>query len=81
MSIDRYYVLSSDARVRPEAFGLLFYDTRQSRLTFVRCGMGLEIQTAPGGTKRIAVRSEASFDIRIERLIAYLQEKGLIGKT
>ena len=35
------YVVPDWIRVRRESFGLLFYDTRSTRLTFVRCGESL----------------------------------------
>jgi putative mycofactocin binding protein MftB len=48
------YTISPSVRVRKEAFGLLFYNTEDSRLTFVKSGDILQIQALPHGVKRIA---------------------------
>ena len=73
------YVVPGSVRVRPEDFGLLFYDTRTTNLTFVRSGERLAIAPgAPGEERELLL---AGADVRhavTARLLQTLQEKGLI---
>jgi putative mycofactocin binding protein MftB len=46
-------------RVRREDFGLLFYDTRSTRLTFVRSGDRLEAPPFTGADRLLRVRTGA----------------------
>jgi putative mycofactocin binding protein MftB len=66
-------------RVRKEAFGLLFYNTETSRLTFVKSGDILQIQALPNGTKRIEARLEPETQARVITLLDRLLQKRLIG--
>lgn len=45
-------------RVRPEDFGLLFYDTRSTRLTFVRSGDRLVPPAFTGSARVLGVRAD-----------------------
>jgi putative mycofactocin binding protein MftB len=49
------YVVPSPVRVRKEAFGLLFYNTEDANLTFVKSGDLLQISALPHGAKTITV--------------------------
>lgn len=72
------YVVSPHVRVRNEEFGLLFYHTQNARLTFVRSGDLFEIQTQPGGEKRIIASSEAAGRGKRQKVLDSLVSKGLI---
>ena len=76
------YVVRGTVRVRSEAFGLLFYDTRTTSLTFVRSGETLTVAPgAPGEERELLI---AGWDGRPEataRLLQTLREKGLIRAT
>jgi putative mycofactocin binding protein MftB len=73
------YLVPDWVRVRRESFGLLFYDTRSTRLTFVRSGDGLipppftglrrVLRVSPLDEKRCAA---------VSRLLQKLVAKGLI---
>jgi putative mycofactocin binding protein MftB len=73
------YLVPDWVRVRREDFGLLFYDARSTRLTFVRSGDSLEpppftgdhrvLRVVASGGKRRAV---------VARLLTSLLAKGLI---
>ena len=74
------YVVPSSVRVRQEDFGLLFYDTRSARLTYVRSGRSLvPLPAAPGGSRQLAV---AELDVRgrqaVTQLLERLHKKGLL---
>jgi putative mycofactocin binding protein MftB len=73
------YVVPGSVRVRPEDFGLLFYDTRTTNLTFVRSGTRLSV--SPGAPIEERELQLAGHDGRHDvtaRLLQTLQEKGLI---
>ncbi len=66
-------------RVRRESFGLLFYDIRSTRLTFVRSG-GMLVPPPFVGARRV-LRVEHVDDAQrpaLSRLLQSLVEKGLI---
>jgi putative mycofactocin binding protein MftB len=73
------YTVSPSVRVRKEAFGLLFYNTEDSRLTFVRSGDILQIKTLPNGAKRIEAGLEPEAQTRVRKLLDHLFKKRLIG--
>ncbi len=77
---DRRYIVHPAARVRQEAFGLLFYDTKNSRLTFVKSGDRLRVLADPRGPKHVVASREAASREKIKKLLDYLQGKGLIGE-
>jgi putative mycofactocin binding protein MftB len=73
------YRLSPWARVRQEEFGLLFYDTRSTTMTYVRSGDLLvappfDDRTRPLGTRVHSVEDEA----RLGRVLEQLEGKGLV---
>jgi putative mycofactocin binding protein MftB len=53
------YLVPDWVRVRAEDFGLLFYDTRSTRLTFVRSGDGLVAPPFTGPRRVLSVRAGA----------------------
>lgn len=82
-SIDRpasvEYLVPDWVRVRRESFGLLFYDTRSTKLTFVRSGDSLEAPPFTGRRRALEIGSVA--DGRrpaLARLLQNLVAKGLI---
>ena len=75
------FAVSPAARVRKEAFGLVFFNTRESRLTFVRCGDLLRIEAGPCGRKKIAAQLEGRSREKVKRLLDHLLRKGLIGEA
>jgi putative mycofactocin binding protein MftB len=75
---DAYYTISPHVRVRKEAFGLLFYNTEDSRLTFVKSGSLLQIKALPHGARRIAASLEPQTQVRVGKLLNHLIKKRLI---
>ena len=72
--------------MRSEAFGLLFYDTRSTNLTFVRSGGRLVPQaTTASGERELAVSEpEAQVSGAVARVLQTLETKGLVravGRT
>jgi putative mycofactocin binding protein MftB len=72
------YAVSPDVRVRKESFGLLFYNTRNTKLTFVRSGDLLRIDNSPLGGKNITASPGSADRVRTGKLIKDLLSKGLI---
>lgn len=73
------YMVPGAVRVRPEDFGLLFYDTRTTNLTFVRSGEGLTVAPgAPGDERELVLATGDGRREATARLLQTLQEKGLI---
>lgn len=73
------YVVPGTIRVRPEDFGLLFYDTRTTNLTFVRSGESLSVSpAAPGEERELLVAPAGGRRPAVARLLQTLQEKGLV---
>jgi len=68
-------------RVRKEAFGLLFYNTQDSRLTFVKSRDLLQIETLPHRGKRIVASLGPASQMKVKRLLEHLLKKGLIGEA
>lgn len=73
------YLVPDWVRVRRESFGLLFYDTRSTRLTFVRSGDCLDPPrfTAPRRVLRVGSLDEGRRPV-VSRLLQNLVSKGLI---
>jgi putative mycofactocin binding protein MftB len=78
---DSGYEISPPVRVRKEAFGLLFYNTEESRLTFVKSGTLLRIQDHPDGSKKIMVDMKPETQAKVKRLFDRLLKKGLICES
>ena len=75
---DREYLVPEWVRVRPESFGLLFYDTRSTRLTFVRSGDVLVAPSFTGPRRVLGVDRRYGAAPRLSRLLEDLEAKGLI---
>lgn len=76
------YLVPDWVRVRRESFGLLFYDTRSTRLTFVRSGESLVPPpfTGPHRVLRVDLLDEGRRPA-MSRLLRSLLTKGLIVAT
>jgi putative mycofactocin binding protein MftB len=73
------YVVPGAVRARREDFGLLFYDTRTTKLTFVRSGERLALAPrSPAGERELLLRGEGGRDASLTRLLQTLLEKGLV---
>jgi putative mycofactocin binding protein MftB len=73
------YLVPEWVRVRRESFGLLFYDTRSTRLTYVRSGDDLIAPPFVGGRRALAYSSDAGARRpSLSRLLQDLVAKGLI---
>jgi putative mycofactocin binding protein MftB len=73
------YLVPDWVRVRRESFGLLFYDTRSTRLTFVRSGDGLEPPPFTGPERVLRVVSSTDGQSpAIGHLLERLVTRGLI---
>ena len=76
------YLVPDWVRVRRESFGLLFYDTRSTRLTFVRSGDALTPPPFTGSHRVLRVSPlEADRRPTVSRLLKSLASKGLIVAT
>jgi putative mycofactocin binding protein MftB len=75
------YVVPSPVRVRKEAFGLLFYNTEDANLTFVKSGDLLQICALPHGAKTITVGLEPETQPRVRKLLCHLLKKRLICES
>jgi putative mycofactocin binding protein MftB len=75
------YLVPEWVRVRPEDFGLLFYDTRSTRLTFVRSGDRL-VPPPFTGPRRVlggaGLSGAAPSPAALSRLLDDLVAKGLL---
>lgn len=73
------YVVPPWVRVRQEEFGLLFYDTRDTKLTFVRSGSSLMAPSFTGPERRLGVQCKSAGRERVVgRVLAKLEAKGLV---
>ena len=72
------YVVSPHVRVRKEEFGLLFYNTQNASLTFVRSGNLFRIENLPGGGKGISAAYEVADRRSLKKVLGNLMSKGLI---
>ena len=76
-----YYEVPRPVKVRKETFGLLFYDTKESRLTFVRSGDLLQIRIFQHGRKMISAGVKPESRAKVKRLLDHLLEKRLIRES
>ena len=76
------YLVPDWVRVRRESFGLLFYDTRSTKLTFVRSGDSLDAPPFTGARRSLAV-TVPDVSPALSRLLQDLLAKGLVvaGET
>jgi putative mycofactocin binding protein MftB len=73
------YVVPGAVRVRREDFGLLFYDTRTTKLTFVRSGERLAVaSSSPEGERELLLSGGDGGDAALARVLRTLLEKGLV---
>jgi putative mycofactocin binding protein MftB len=73
------YVVPAWVRVRREEFGLLFYDTRSTRLTFVKSGLSLTPPPFTGLHRALGVdATELRGSQALRRLLDNLVVKGLV---
>jgi len=73
------YLVPDWVRVRRESFGLLFYDTRSTRLTFVRSGDSLEAPPFTGPERVLHVAPLAGGQrLAMSHLLERLVARGLI---
>ncbi len=76
------YVVPDWVRVRRESFGLLFYDTRSAKLTFVRSGDALAPPPFTGSRRVLRVSLlEGGRRPAVRRLLENLVDRGLIVAT
>ncbi len=73
------YLLQRGVRARKEEFGILFYDSRDTKLTFVRSGRHLDLATSSNGARMLVLglRTGETTE-KIKSLLNRLLEKGLI---
>ena len=72
------YLVPEHVRVRSEDFGLLFYDTRSTRLTFVRSGDRLAPPPFTGTCRVLTLTPCGEPDAALSRVLADLVKKGLL---
>ena len=73
------YAVPTWVRVRREAFGLLFYDTRSTKLTFVRSGNALVPPPFTGGRRPLEIACDNPAQRQtVLRLLGRLESKGLL---
>jgi putative mycofactocin binding protein MftB len=76
---DVCYHISPSVRVRREVFGLLFYNSRDTKLTFVKSGDLLDIGTlSPGSPGLTLHRDNSEREVKVRRVLETLLKKGLI---
>jgi putative mycofactocin binding protein MftB len=75
------YAISPSVRARREDFGLIFYNTEDSRLTFVKSGDLLQLKTFPHGAKTIMAILEPETQVRVRKLLDHLLKKRLICES
>lgn len=75
-----YYPLSPGVRARREGFGLLFYNSRDAKLTFVKSGTLLDVSVDSKKNCRLTAICEATDKERTLRLLKALANKGLIDE-
>jgi putative mycofactocin binding protein MftB len=73
------YGLCPGVRVRREAFGLLFYNSRYNKLTFVKSGSSIEPVCAPTGDIELSILCKNEAEIhRVKHLLRELMKKGIV---
>ena len=74
-----HYLLSPGIRVRKEKFGLLFYNSRNTHMTFVNSGELFDVVRKEGGTTLLANPDGKYGERQIERVVETLTSKGLLS--
>jgi len=72
------HCLSPGVRARKEGFGLLFYNSKDAKLTFVKSEGLLRIDPGPHGERLLKVSGDEGTGGRVVRLLDVLSRKGLI---
>ena len=72
------HCLSPGVRARKEGFGLLFYSSKDAKLTFVKSEALLRIDSGPHGERLLNASEESGSQGRLARLLDVLSRKGLI---
>lgn len=72
------YLVPDWVRVRRESFGLLFYDTRSTRLTYVRSGDSLDPPPFAGPGRTLTVAAHEGASPALDHVLRDLVAKGLI---
>jgi putative mycofactocin binding protein MftB len=78
MKVVNYFVHPA-VRVRGEDFGLLFYNTADTKLTFVKCGTSIQLSFGDGGATQLVFSSDDEVATnKASDLLNRLAKKGLI---
>ena len=79
---DLHCIIAPHVRVRRESFGLLFYNTENSSLTFVKSADHLEIRVLSSREKVIiATARKPEMQVRIKNLFDHLSRKRLLRES
>jgi putative mycofactocin binding protein MftB len=78
MKVVNYFV-HPGARVRSEDFGLLFYNTADTKLTFVKCGTSVQLSFGDGSATQLMFSCDDEGESKkASDLLKRLTRKGLI---
>jgi putative mycofactocin binding protein MftB len=73
------YFAHPGVRVRGEDFGLLFYNTADTKLTFVKCGASVQLSFGDGGATQLMLScDDEGATKKASDLLKRLAKKGLI---
>jgi putative mycofactocin binding protein MftB len=76
------YQLAPGVRARKEKFGLLFYNSRDAKLTFLKSGDLFDVVCDPPGSFRLSIDCNNSDGAgKIKRLLELLLNRGLVVET
>jgi putative mycofactocin binding protein MftB len=81
MTEDLHYCLAPGVRVRKERFGLLFYDSRSTKLTFVKSGNLFDLGPESHNTRLILSDEGCAGKTKVQGVLDVLVKKGLIRDT
>jgi putative mycofactocin binding protein MftB len=74
-----YYKLSPGTRVRKESFGLLFYNTKNTRLTFIDSGNLISVETLENESPEADfMGNDETNNRKIKGLLKNLVKRGLL---
>lgn len=79
MKIDVDYRLSPGVRARPEKFGLLLYNSKDTNLTFIKSGNLLTVE--PNGLNNFIIKrhcKDSAGKEKVNQVLKKLVKKGLI---
>jgi putative mycofactocin binding protein MftB len=74
------FVLSEGVRARPEAFGLLFYNSADTKMTFVKSGDILVVEKH-AQFSRLVLNCKNGEEQAAKRVLEVLLKKGLIREA